>query len=403
MCVFALIAASIGPSTHLQGDMIPVAPPTGEQEEAVRALSERYIEKGEELEKIGDLKGAVLDYAEAIRVDPDNPEAYVRRGNAKLAMKDSDGAHDDFSEALEVDGKYAEAYYRRGLVRQAKEDYVGAMADLTRAVEINPSRKEYFYDRGKLRFKVRDYPGAAEDFDRYSMMDRDAVGGILRRGLARFYAGDNDKALEDFNKALKMNPRIPHAYYLRALYKMNVKLYDGATVDLAKAISLNPENGLYPFARGALLYANGDHRGARQDFERCKAFSGEASLKDYVVLWIWLLDAWEYGLATAKAKLAHYYKIREFEVVDPWYGQIVRFLLGEMSEDAFLREAEEFPQRDLDERLSHAAFFAAQKRLMDKNDKAAQRLLLVCVDKGHLGAFEFQAARMQLGSSLADE
>jgi tetratricopeptide (TPR) repeat protein len=394
-----MIAVLAGSKVGLRGDAIPVAPPDDEQARAVRTLSERYIDKGEELEKIGDLNGAILDYSEAIRVDPDNPDAHVHRGKARLEMKDSDGALRDFSEAIEVDPKYAEAYYHRGRARHTKEDYRGALEDLDEAVEINPSRKEYFLDRGQVRFKVRDYAGAADDFDRLSMMARDSVSVILRRGLAQLYAGNAEEAAEDFNKALRLNPRVAHAYYFRGLYKLNKGLYEGAEIDISKAMELNPKSCIYAFARGTFRFGTGNQTGAREDFEYCEGVGKKNQLQDYVALWIWLLDARSHGQTIAGKKLNMYFGIREFEIVDPWYEQIVLFLTGETSEEVFLQSAAEFPEKKQDERFSHAAFFAAQKRLLENDNRDARNLLLKCIDKGHLGAFEFHTARLQLGWS----
>ena len=58
------------------------------QDDYERAIrSQRYTEKGKELTRIGDVEGAIMDFDEAIRLDPDNDEAYVYRGKAKAKRK----------------------------------------------------------------------------------------------------------------------------------------------------------------------------------------------------------------------------------------------------------------------------------------------------------------------------
>lgn len=50
----------------------------------------------------GDLDGAIQDYTEAIRLNPDNDPAYNNRGVARKNKVDLDGAIQDFTEAIRL-------------------------------------------------------------------------------------------------------------------------------------------------------------------------------------------------------------------------------------------------------------------------------------------------------------
>ena len=55
--------------------------------------SNRYVERGEELQKVGDHRGALMDYDEAIRIYPENVGAYVARGRLKVENENVEGGH----------------------------------------------------------------------------------------------------------------------------------------------------------------------------------------------------------------------------------------------------------------------------------------------------------------------
>jgi Flp pilus assembly protein TadD len=52
----------------------------------------------------GDLNGAMTDYNQAIKLNPNNARAYTNRGNAKRKEGDLDGAMADYTRAAKLGG-----------------------------------------------------------------------------------------------------------------------------------------------------------------------------------------------------------------------------------------------------------------------------------------------------------
>jgi tetratricopeptide (TPR) repeat protein len=71
--------------------------------------------------ELGDKKGAIADYDQTLRLDPNNALAYYNRGIARRGLGDKKGAIADYDQTLRLDPKYATAYYSRGLARWAWE------------------------------------------------------------------------------------------------------------------------------------------------------------------------------------------------------------------------------------------------------------------------------------------
>src|SRR6516162_6240682 len=74
-------------------------------------------------------EGALQDYSEAIRLNPDYADAFYNRGAARRANGDLEGALHDYNEAIRLKSDDAEAFFKRGAARHDKGDLEGAVQD----------------------------------------------------------------------------------------------------------------------------------------------------------------------------------------------------------------------------------------------------------------------------------
>ncbi|MFN7201411.1 MAG: tetratricopeptide repeat protein, partial [Aphanizomenon sp.] len=91
--------------------------------------------------KLGDLKGAILDYNQAIRLNPNYAGVYNHRGFTHHDLGDFPGAIRDFNQALKLNPNFPEAYQNRGITRNALGDKPGAISDLNTAASLFQKQK----------------------------------------------------------------------------------------------------------------------------------------------------------------------------------------------------------------------------------------------------------------------
>jgi tetratricopeptide (TPR) repeat protein len=108
----------------------------------------QYFNRAVEKQKNGDQEGALQDFNEAIRLQPDYVEAYNERGEIRKSLGDTKGAISDFSQAIQLKPNFAYAYNNRGVVRYYSSDKKGAIEDYNKAIELNPMYAEAYSNRG---------------------------------------------------------------------------------------------------------------------------------------------------------------------------------------------------------------------------------------------------------------
>ena len=221
-------------------------------------------DRGTAKAKNGDTDGAIRDFTEAIRLDPNFADAFVQRGNARFKNGSPDLALVDFSDALGIDPRNAAALKARGMARLYNADEDGALDDLSKAIQIaesEPARLPildvFFARRTRTSINSRRQAGERELFDLSAMIDA--------------YWKNPDLA-----DALKANYGIQGGSALMAtIYRQRAALYvqranaDGAIADLSFALQLDPARGIQLIMeRARVQEAAGKREQAAADFQR---------------------------------------------------------------------------------------------------------------------------------------
>ncbi len=112
--------------------------------------ADALVNRGTTYHREGKFALAIADYDRAIALDP-KPQAdvYANRGNSHRRAGNRDRALADLSRAIEIDPKYADAYYYRGNVHSDAKQYQRAIADYDAAIRLNPKYAVAYKARGK--------------------------------------------------------------------------------------------------------------------------------------------------------------------------------------------------------------------------------------------------------------
>jgi tetratricopeptide (TPR) repeat protein len=98
-----------------------------------------YVNRGILRLRRGNVDGAIADFDQALRRDPNEPEAYLNRGSALLRSDRRSEAVAMFSQAIEHDTRQpAMAHYGRAMAYELLGNARAAYYDYRRASELDP-------------------------------------------------------------------------------------------------------------------------------------------------------------------------------------------------------------------------------------------------------------------------
>ena len=113
-------------------------------------FADAYFFRGKALAASGDREHAILDFSQAILLQPANPRPLLERGNTYLLQKNYQGAVADATHALEIDSTLGPGYSLRAMAVREMGDPRKALADMDRAVQLNPSQENFLRTRVHL-------------------------------------------------------------------------------------------------------------------------------------------------------------------------------------------------------------------------------------------------------------
>jgi tetratricopeptide (TPR) repeat protein len=223
---------------------------TGRRIEACRSLAETHVDKPQSLALVynnlatarvvnGEYAGAIGDYTESIKNDPNSAKAFNNRGIAYQRNGDGARALADFSQALSISSDYVPALANRAKLYEVMGDYDRAIADIGRAIQIQPLSGSFWSQRCWLRAIGPSPQQAVNDCNEAIRLGPRTAARLDSRGLAYLKLGNLASSLADYNAALAIDPQLASALYGRGLAKRRAGDNAGAEADVAAAARIN--------------------------------------------------------------------------------------------------------------------------------------------------------------------
>ncbi|ASC73224.1 hypothetical protein XM38_041860 [Halomicronema hongdechloris C2206] len=205
--------------------------------------AEDFFERGKEKYKAGNYQGAIIDFQEAICLQPDYAKAYRACGLAKSRLEDYEGAIGDYTTAISFQPNNPDLYIDRGKARdQLKDcrDFRGAILDFSEAIHLQPNNFHAYNCRGKVKHHLRKYQEAIEDFNEAIRLRPDYSCNFCDRGRTKDRLEDHQSAIEDLDEAIRLQPACTKAHLARGIAKFQVQDFQGAIADFTEVICLKP-------------------------------------------------------------------------------------------------------------------------------------------------------------------
>ena len=255
------------PSRYLT-ELLPESKPAKPLAEGNRSISaETYYTWGNTKFDLGDYKGAITDYTQAIRLNPDYAKAYFNRGLAKYKLDQHSAAIADYDSAIRLKPDYADAYNNRGVAKGDLGQHFSAIADYDSAIRLKPDLAEAYYNRGNSKYKLGQHFAAIADYDSAIRLKPDLATAYYNRGTAKGTLGQHFAAIADYDSAIRLKPDYADAYFNRGNVKRKLGQHFAAIADYDSAIRLKPDDATAYYNRGVAKGDLGQHFAAIADYD----------------------------------------------------------------------------------------------------------------------------------------
>lgn len=185
----------------------------------------------------------LIDRFDQPTLDADDAEAYFNRASTRYDLGDCPGAIADYTEVLRLNPQDDITYNNRALVRYDQGDKKGAIADLDAAIQHNSANLIAYCNRGFIRSEVGDKLDAIEDYANAIQLNPDYAPAYFYRGLTRTRLQNKLGAIQDYTEVIRLNPQDAIAHFYRGLACAKIGRQSEATYDLHRAVQLFSDQG----------------------------------------------------------------------------------------------------------------------------------------------------------------
>ena len=183
-------------------------------------------------------------YANALRLDPNDPRAHLGLGQLYLDRNEPKRAVPELLAAQQADPGLEGVHAKLGLAYRATNDLLSAIAILRQGIGRNPSDQESRYILGQILLTTGKEDEGRREMEAYGKLQEQMTqtDTLFETAVQRAEAGDLDRAEQLFRETLRLAPRYAPALHLLGVVLLNRGSAERALDVLQQASALNPLN-----------------------------------------------------------------------------------------------------------------------------------------------------------------
>lgn len=196
------------------------------------------FDAGVRLYRINRYNQAILEFDQAIALDPRLTRAYLMRGRSQIALSEIRKALADFEQVVALDPENEAGYVDRAAAELELNDIQATLADSEHALRLNPESDRAHNLKGVCLRSQGHVTEALAEFTRAVSLDAN-LDNLYQRAATYQQMGRHAEALADLNRAVQIDPANAEAYFARAASKRQTGDASGAEEDHRKGRVLN--------------------------------------------------------------------------------------------------------------------------------------------------------------------
>lgn len=240
------------------------------------------LNKGVIFASEGNFEQAIVQYNNALNIDPNFSEAWAFKGEALMHIGNYTEALASFDNALYLKNDSAEVWLNHGYVLGKLYRYKEALESYNESIRLdNRSMKNAWYNKGNILGILGNYEEALKSYDIALSIDANFSEAWNNRGHYLDKIGKYNEALSSYDKATEINPNYTDAWHNRGYTFSRLGRYKEAVDSYSKAIILNPTDIKSLIGKGTSLVFLGRYDEALTTFDEVIRIDPNNSLAWY--------------------------------------------------------------------------------------------------------------------------
>lgn len=204
-------------------------------------------------------EGALMDFSQAVRLDPENISYRSRRGLYWFQLGDNEEALKDLNRAIRLaeekgqDSLLLSALNRRTGVWVNIRKFENAYEDLKRVLVLNPDDPMALINISHVLVSLKRGDEGVPYLERIIELQPENVAAVANLGWYWLSVEEWEKAIERYSQAIEMDPKVGLAYNNRGYAKFMMGDLKAGLKDVEKGLKLDPNN-TYGYRNRALIF-----------------------------------------------------------------------------------------------------------------------------------------------------
>ncbi len=184
----------------------------------------------------GKEEDALLDYQQALTINPKSALAFVSLGTTHAEQGHDKEALIAYNTALRLDNNFAPAYLSRGVLYLKQTRYKEALRDINKAQSLGLNTDAIFMSKGNIFNTLGQYEDAIAAYDQAIRLNPNDPDAYYNKGLSLDNLGRYHDAIAAYDQAIRLNPNHDIAYYNKDL---SLRYASSKNLDRSKSKSKN--------------------------------------------------------------------------------------------------------------------------------------------------------------------
>jgi tetratricopeptide (TPR) repeat protein len=198
-----------------------------------------YLKDGEKYVKSGKYQEAVIEFRNALEIDPRFAAAHYQLGRAYLALKNPDSAYRELTEAVTLEASNSQSQLELAALLLDRRQFDQAQAIAQKVAETAPQNARAHAILGEKYILTVDFPKAIQEFQKVVALEPERVENYSALGAAYRAAGQFPEAEDAYRKATTANPKSASAHMALSQFYFSVSKLTEAETEMRAACGLD--------------------------------------------------------------------------------------------------------------------------------------------------------------------